>query len=221
MESCELSCGKIAAIAGIAGLAALFAWQMPEFKNRSSDWAAWVQAFGSIGAILIAVWVSHRDNRNAVDRAALAEQEEGSRAAEALSTELIVHWQHYQDVAGAAIERHPTDTAFKSYWLPPENPFPMFHGYAGKMHLIANADLRKQLVYAYSSFQTLFSAYKSNNKSMDELNEINRLMSQNHTEASALGRVVIERMTRYSASIRNAHERTKNATSKVAMLLER
>ncbi|RIJ02182.1 hypothetical protein DXK93_18540 [Achromobacter sp. K91] len=190
------------------------------WPTNSGEWASWVQAIGSIGAILIAVWVSHRDNRNAVDRAALAEQEEGRRAPEALATELTVHWKHYQDVAGAAIERHPAGMAFKNYWLPPENPFPMFHGYAGKMHLIANADLRRQLVYAYSSFQTLFTAYKSNNKSMDELNEINRLMSQNHNQANALGSVVIERMTRYSASIRNAHERAKDATAKVAMLLE-
>lgn len=77
MESCEFSCGRIAAIVGVAGLAALFVWQMPDFKNHSSDWASWVQAFGSIGAILIAVWVSHRDNQNAVERAARAEQEEG------------------------------------------------------------------------------------------------------------------------------------------------
>ncbi|WYX26568.1 hypothetical protein WJ969_14290 [Achromobacter xylosoxidans] len=204
----------------MAGLAALFVWQMPDFKNHSSDWASWVQAFGSIGAILIAVWVSHRDNQNAVERAARAEQEEGERAAEALGTELLVHWKHYQDVAGAAIEGHSAGTAFKSYWLPPEDPFPMFHAYAGKMHLIANANLREQLVYAYSSFQTLFSAYKSNNKSMDELNEINRLMSQNYSEANALGKVVIERMTRYSASVKNAHDRAKHATAKVAMLLE-
>lgn len=187
---------------------------------NSNEWASWVQAVGSIGAILIAIWVSHRDNRNAVDRALAAEREEGERAAAALAAEFIVQWMHYQEVAGAAIEGHAAGTPFRSYWLPPENPFPMFHGYAGKMHLISNAELREQLAYAYASFQTLFSAYKSNNRSMDELNEINRLMSQNRDEAKALGQLVLDRMTRYSASIRNAHDRAKAATDRVATLLK-
>ncbi|CAB3857441.1 hypothetical protein LMG3410_02102 [Achromobacter aegrifaciens] len=186
---------------------------------NSGEWAGWVQALGSIGAILIAVWVSHRDNQNAVGRALAAEREEGQRAATALATELMVHWDHYQVVAGTAIESHEDDTPFKSYWLPPEHPFPMFHGYSGKMHLVASADLREQLVFAYSSFQTLYSSYRSNNKSMDELNEVNRLISQNHSQASNLGNVVEQRMSRYSKSIRNAHERTKHAVFKVKMLI--
>ncbi len=89
------------------------------------------------------------------------------------------------------------------------------------MHLISNAELRKQLVDTHSSFQTLFSAYKSNNISLEELDEINRLISQKHESAKELGEVVTERMARYSASIKTAHDRTKTATAKVEELLNR
>ncbi|KNY09175.1 hypothetical protein AKG08_20405 [Achromobacter piechaudii] len=189
------------------------------WPTDSSEWAGWVQAIGSIGAILTAVWVSHRDNQNAAQRALESEKQEGKRAAAALATELAVHWKHYQEVAGGAIECHTKGTAFLSYWFPPEHPFPIYRGYSGRLHLIDSTELQEALIFAYSSFQTLFTAYRSNNKSMDELDEINRLTTQQFSQASELGNVIIARMSRYSPSINNAHERTKHAVSQVQSLL--
>ncbi|GEM_PF-7079439 len=189
------------------------------WPTNSGEWASWVQAIGSIGAILTAVWVSHRDNQTAAQRALQSELQEGKRAAAALATELTVHWKHYQEVAGGGIESHTKGTAFLSYWNPPEHPFPMYRGYSGRLHLINSTELQAALISAYSSFQTLFTAYRSNNKSMDELNEINRLMSQNFSQAPELGNVVIARMSRFSASINNAHERTKHAVWLVQSLI--
>lgn len=64
MEKSELPCW--AALAIIAGLAfvGVFVWQFPK---SSSDWAAWVQAIGSIAAIGVAIWVPYKqreDQRN-------------------------------------------------------------------------------------------------------------------------------------------------------------
>lgn len=71
-EKNELSCGAVAAIFGIAVLVGVFLWQMPEVKDKSGEWAAWVQAAGSIGAILAALKVVDRQRKN--DRAARSEQ---------------------------------------------------------------------------------------------------------------------------------------------------
>ncbi len=208
---------QVALLLGFGALFAAFVFNPPKF---SADWASWVQAFGSIGAILIAVWVSHRDNKNAVDRERVSEKNEGEQMARALASELAVHWKHYHDVAGSAIELHDTATAFRSYWMPPEHPFPMFMANAGRLHLIPSVEAQEAFVYAFSSFQTLFTAYRSNNKAMDELDSINRLICENYESANELGKTVIGRMARYSPSIFNAHNRVKSAVSVVDALVD-
>lgn len=181
----------------------------------SGQWASWIQAFGSIGAILIAVWVSHRDNVNASKREREAELEEGRRVIKALMTELAVCWDNYNSIAGRAIEAHEIGTPFRSYWLPPEDPFPMFLAYAGRMHLIICPQLRQNIIHAYASMRTMFIAYKTNNLAMEELNNINTLIVQEIKGASDLGGSILARMSRYSGSIRNSHDRAKVAVSKV------
>lgn len=60
MQKNELPCW--AALAIIAGLLllAVFVWQFPQ---SSSEWAAWVQAFGTIAAVAAAIYVSNRQKK--------------------------------------------------------------------------------------------------------------------------------------------------------------
>jgi hypothetical protein len=48
----------------VCGLIKIFVLHSPE---DSEDWAAWVQAIGSIGAILIAIWVVDKQHQQAID----------------------------------------------------------------------------------------------------------------------------------------------------------
>lgn len=56
----ELPCWAALGGLGLLVLAAIFAANYPE---NSSDWAAWVQAVGSIGAILAAIQISRAEGR--------------------------------------------------------------------------------------------------------------------------------------------------------------
>ncbi|HCP79400.1 MAG: hypothetical protein CML16_03225 [Pusillimonas sp.] len=55
MENKQLPCWAALSIIGMLVLVGIFAWQFPD---SSQEWAAWVQAFGSIGAILGAFTIS-------------------------------------------------------------------------------------------------------------------------------------------------------------------
>lgn len=60
MEKNELPCWvALAIIAGLL-LLAVFVWQFPK---GSSEWAAWVQAFGTIAAVAAAIYVSNRQKK--------------------------------------------------------------------------------------------------------------------------------------------------------------
>ncbi|MFT0533981.1 hypothetical protein ACMHYJ_14305 [Castellaniella hirudinis] len=65
MEKNQLPCWVVLSI--IAGLVLLgvFIWQFP---TNTTEWASWVQAFGSIGAIIGAIWISTIQSRAEADR---------------------------------------------------------------------------------------------------------------------------------------------------------
>jgi hypothetical protein len=52
--------------------------------TTSTDWAAWVQAVGSIGAIIGAIWIASRQHQKALDAAKAAERERHVRVMEVL-----------------------------------------------------------------------------------------------------------------------------------------
>ncbi|MFM0375173.1 hypothetical protein [Paraburkholderia aspalathi] len=71
-----LSYGGLMAVGGFA-LGAVLAAAFVHLPGSSSDWASWIQAFGSIGAILGAafvVWYQTRDARSQAEQAAAVEQ---------------------------------------------------------------------------------------------------------------------------------------------------
>jgi len=157
MESCQLSCGRIAAIAGLAGLAALFAWQMPDFKGHSSDWAAWVQAFGSVGAIMGAVFVSHMDNRRATERQAALVFEEGLRILESVRDELDMRWAQWRLAIGPGFEEAEAngEKMVTRGGATPAAPYVVYEGVASKLALVEDDRLRRRVIGAYASLEGL------------------------------------------------------------------
>lgn len=80
MQEKELSCVQVFSILGVLALVGVFLWQMPGSSGESDKWAAWVQAFGSIGAIGGAFSIANSARRHeaiqrkAADRARAVEQ---------------------------------------------------------------------------------------------------------------------------------------------------
>lgn len=67
MEKNELPCWAALAIIGGLALIVVFVWHFPD---NSSEWASWVQAIGTIGAISAAVGIS----RNEIKRSEIREK---------------------------------------------------------------------------------------------------------------------------------------------------
>lgn len=61
-EGKSVSCGEALTALGVIGLCVAFALHYPE---KSEDWAAWMQAFGSVAAIAGAGWIARGQVREA------------------------------------------------------------------------------------------------------------------------------------------------------------
>ncbi|MFM0272383.1 hypothetical protein PQQ59_17475 [Paraburkholderia aspalathi] len=101
----------LATIAGVMGASAYFSHP----ADTSEAVAAWVQAVGSVGAILVAVWVAHRQyeqtrqlelERAAADTA--KEQAETVAFVQAMRHEIQVIWDEYEDIRNALHNTPPT-----------------------------------------------------------------------------------------------------------------
>lgn len=82
MEKSELPCSVILAILGVGVFAAIFLVNYPVNSNEWASWAAWVQAFGSIGAIMAAYFLGERQaKRSEMLQRSLAQDEAEQRRA--------------------------------------------------------------------------------------------------------------------------------------------
>ena len=75
MQEKELSCGQVAAIFGGLVIVGIFLWQMPAVTGESDKWASWVQAFGSIGAIMGAFLIANSARRHEANQRKMAERD--------------------------------------------------------------------------------------------------------------------------------------------------
>ncbi|RIQ51019.1 hypothetical protein [Bordetella avium] len=162
MEKNELSCAAITGIFGVACLVGLFIWQIPASVGRSSDWAAWVQAFGSIGAIAAAISISRNGE--------IKREKERQRAATAevqafllgVRHELDVQWRIYEEQVGDAVNSGWPYIA--GIWPLPTLPFKFFRSQISMLGRVPDGTLMSALVEVYSEFEGLFVTWGQYNE---------------------------------------------------------
>lgn len=110
MERNELSCLTVFSIFGIALLVGVFIWQMPA-PNESGQWAAWVQAFGSIGAILGGIYVVKAQHRLNQAAALAARKQRVDLLSISMRSVARIAYEAFKDLEQALDERKPAHYA--------------------------------------------------------------------------------------------------------------
>lgn len=116
----ELPCWTLLCIIGGLVFAGIFVWKFPE---GSAEWASWIQAFGTIGAVAAAIYVVHLENKKArklaEDLAYEQTKKDEVAILSALSAELQVEWSRYLEMGGKMLEEHDENSSFDYFWMPP------------------------------------------------------------------------------------------------------
>lgn len=149
------------AIAGVAigvGLA-LHGW--PAWPN--ADWAAWVQAVGSIAAILVAVWVANDQHAKAEKRIEKAERDEVRNFLAGIREELHTNWLVYMFNVGGAVEDTKPGAAVEWTWPVPDNPFKVYGATVCMLGRIPEDELREAIVATYIITGGLLLTWKMHN----------------------------------------------------------
>lgn len=176
----------------IFGFALLAIFGLPSFEFDQTA-AAWVQAIGSLLALVIAIAVVGLTHFLAVRRAIIIEAHEERRMLISLRDELGVRYQQYDVMIGSFLDSIPHDKPIDINWNPPEKPFDVYYALIGKIALIKDSELRRKIIACYAIAEGLLATFRTNSRVYEErkkgpdsskfsdprdyMNEANRLYS--------------------------------------------
>jgi len=202
----------IAAFVALTGLSIVL---VKASGGNPQDWSGWVQAIGSVVAILAAVAFINLEHEKAKMRQKEAEEEDEVRLLKALRTELEVEWDQYLHLAGWSLETDDEVFGFKGKWLTHPSPFPIYRSNATRISLVRDEPLRKGLIKAYANFERLLITIQANNIQIDDVAGFNVLIAQNVPHAKDLQTMSAERLKGLGNLISSAHKRTSEAITTV------
>lgn len=136
----------------------------PKLDDATSQvWAGWVQAIGSIAAILAAVAVASRQVRSARAQSIEAERREIANILQALRDEIEALWEGFEKTFGGRLSRSEPGKVFEFWWPSPEDPFVVYRSSAGKIGQIDNHDLRRAIVRVYARAEGMLVTVRTHN----------------------------------------------------------
>jgi hypothetical protein len=207
----ETACGIAIAVGLlIAGyfLGAFF--NHPPTKN--SDWPAWVQAIGSVGAIIVAVALSYYQYTSARDLAAKKEQQETEAMLQGLRDEIDVIREGFQRNVGAALDASKEGEIFNCRWYPAQRPFVVYDACASQLGRIPDARLRRHIIRTYTQARGLSLSIRTNTHLLEEFMSANIRANFTKTEFDNL--VVNDLRTSlidYAGKLRQGYQGTKES----------
>lgn len=101
-----------ALVVAVSAVAAVFVVAVAAYPESEIDWPAWVQAIGSIAAVLVAIFVSHLQTRRAAHLHELSEKARDAQWRHELSVRFQVRQDRYNAVAAIVSDLRRLMTSF-------------------------------------------------------------------------------------------------------------
>lgn len=183
--------------------------------NSSSDWATWVQAIGSVGAIGIAIWVSHKQYRDSQRLESERRKAEGAKEAgevrafvQATREELSAIWDGYNSQIGPALRQTRDGHPFLYLFPASAEAFTIYNGSASyQIGKVPDTELRRLTVSVYARAKGLIFSFQLNNSMVRERLELDLL---EHSEnRSLLLRDKDEQLSRYAKMLKERDSELK------------
>ncbi|MBW4789170.1 hypothetical protein JQS35_11220 [Alcaligenes faecalis subsp. faecalis] len=193
---------------------AIASWVLYPIKDAGHV-AAWIQAFGTIGAVAAAIYVVHLGNkkaRNLADDLACEQAKKDEVAIlSALNAELEVEWSRYLEMGGEMLEDHDENKGFDYFWMPPNPRFPIYQSLAHRVGAVGDKGVVEDVIKAYSFFGRLIVNFEANNREIVDLRALNLPVLQGVEGSQRIMKESLESMRRLASILVKCHSNTKSA----------
>lgn len=168
----------LATIAGVMGASAYFYHP----ATTSEAVAAWVQAVGSIGAILAAVWVAHRQYQQTrqleLERAKAADDKDAAETRAfvlAVREELSALWEGYCIGARRLLLAVPEGGVCNFRFPVTSDAFTVYNNASAMVGRVTNPELRRAIITAYATAKGMVYTYQLNNDLVSDFDNFETL----------------------------------------------
>jgi hypothetical protein len=190
------------------------------YALNESEWAAWVQAVGSIGAILVAVWVSHDQNQQALRRSAEIEASDTRRMLLSLADEMESLWAVLASRLEPFMGAEDVDKAMLIIFTTPAHPFSVYDSHVHRIGVIADPVLRQQLITTYVKGLGLLATFSTNSDLVRNFEAANILYSETQLPVhKAVRDVRLEILTKYGKGLRLAYRELETLSAALVLAL--
>lgn len=133
------------------------------FDLDREDWPGWVQAIGSVWAILVAVWVSWQQAESQRKSEEQKERSELAGLLRSLRAELDSTILYTKMRVGHHFDAHQHGRPFLFKYPISENSFPIFDALIPKLGTIQDDELRNHIVQTYSKAKGIVLTFRAHN----------------------------------------------------------
>jgi len=189
-------------------------------RIETKDWAAWVQAVGSIAAIVFAIALTWHQGEVSVERDRIRENEDVKGLLLSIRDELSVNIQMAQQMVGDELEKTEPGTAFYYMFPVQEDPFNIYNSLAHRLPLIKDEVLRLQIIKTYGIAKGAIGTFRKNNELVAQYEAAWRAEQKSGSEADkADANVMNAQLANYGDGMRLHYARVKKEIDILLTLL--
>lgn len=176
----------------------------------AKDWAAWVQAVGSIAAIVFAIALTWYQGEASIERERIKEKEDVKGLLLSIKDELSVNMQMAHQTVGNALEKTEPGTACYFTFPVQEDPFCIYNSLTNRLHLIKDEKLRFQIIKTYGVAKGAVQTFRFNNELVTKIELARRMYRSNGTFRDEMGvRLVEAQISDYGDNVRGHYAQVK------------
>lgn len=149
------------------------AWFISQ-RIDSKDWAAWVQAVGSIAAILAAVALAWYQNETMLERERLKDLAELSGLLLSIKDEICMNFEMAQKMVGDELESTADGTGFFAVFPVEVDPFNIYNSLSHRLPIITDEILRRQIIKTYGVAKGAIGTFLQNNELVTKWEAVQR-----------------------------------------------
>jgi hypothetical protein len=188
---------------------------------QAADWAAWVQAIGSIAAILAAVWVSYDQQTKQKKRDDVRDRDDLLHMLRSIRDELWITYTASKERNGKLIEESKAGTPF-FFKIPfTERPFPIYDSYVSKLGRIPDDDLRKRIIVGHGRARGLVLTVIANNGLVEKFEYADYMARAMSDEVHQKQRALLEQqLCAYGDALRRIYKEACQSIEEAVIALD-
>jgi hypothetical protein len=168
----------------------------------------WVQAVGSIAAILVAVWVSSDQTKQQRQRDDKREADEIEGVVRCIEAEVQTSLKYMSKEVLPALKRVSHGSPIRSKFRLPEYPFPIFDALIPKLGMLP-AGLRRDMIHAYAEAKSLAMTTSVHNDLAEAFDSVEiRFNARPPLAANDEFNGALQALTNYGDTLRLAFDET-------------